>query len=63
MQQHSIQTYSQHRRGWELCSVGDVYVGENDTVNVYVRKAVAYKNIIVNYVLEDGSQFFLRILL
>ena len=42
-------------KGWELCSVGDVYVGENDTVNVYVRKAVAYKNIIVNYVLEDGS--------
>ena len=24
--------------GYELCEVGDVYIGENDTVNVEVRK-------------------------
>ena len=40
--------------GYELCAVGDVYIGENDTVNVEVRKkAVEEKTVYVSYIDEE----------
>ena len=46
--------------GYELCVVGDVYFGENDTVNVEVRKvAVATeKTIYVSYIDEETKMPF-----
>ncbi len=35
--------------GYELCAVGDVYIGENDTVNVEVRKVVTERTVYVSY--------------
>ena len=37
--------------GYELCETGDVYIGENDTVNVKVRKPAepAVKNVKINF--------------
>ena len=44
--------------GYELCETGDVYIGENDTVNVEVRKSVVReKDIVIGYVDEkDGTE-------
>ena len=41
--------------GYELCAVGDVYIGENDTVNVEVRKkaTVEEKTVYVSYIDEE----------
>ena len=40
--------------GYELCNTGDVYIGENDTVNVEVRKkAVEEKTVYVSYIDEE----------
>ena len=39
--------------GYELCETGDVYIGENDTVNVKVREAK--KPVYVSYILESGE--------
>ena len=42
--------------GYELRQTGDVYIGDGDTLNVYVRKKEAeQKSIIVNYVLENDT--------
>ena len=39
--------------GYELCAVGDVYIGENDTVNVEVRKVVTERTVYVSYIDEE----------
>ena len=42
--------------GYELCSVGDVYVGEADAVTVTVReKAVEERTVYVKFETEDGK--------
>lgn len=44
-------------KGYELCQVGDMYIGNGDTMNVFVREVqvVTDKNIIVNYVDEENK--------
>ena len=42
--------------GYELCETGDVYIGENDTVNVKVREAKKPAKVVyVSYILESGE--------
>ena len=42
--------------GYELCETGDVYIGENDTVNVKVREAKKPAKVVyVSYILENGE--------
>ena len=44
-------------KGYELCQVGDMYIGNGDTMNVFVREAqvVTDKNVIVSYVDENNK--------
>ena len=44
-------------KGYELCQVGDMYIGLGDTMNVFVREVqvVTDKNIIVSYVNEENK--------
>ena len=42
--------------GYELCVVGDVYFGENDTVNVEVRKAATTKEVKINLYDEEAEK-------
>ena len=44
--------------GYELCAVGDVYIGENDTVNVEVRKVVTERTVYVSYIDEETKMPF-----
>ena len=45
--------------GYELCELGDVYIGENDTVNVEVRKLAAEeKTVYVSYIDEETKMPF-----
>ena len=45
--------------GYELCETGDVYFGDNDTLNVKVRKKAAEKKIIyVSYIDEETKMPF-----
>ena len=44
--------------GYELCAVGDVYFGENDTVNVEVRKVVTERTVYVSYIDEETKMPF-----
>ena len=42
--------------GYELCETGDVYIGENDTVNVKVREVKKPAKVVyVSYILENGE--------
>ena len=42
--------------GYELCETGDVYIGENDTVNVKVREVKKPAKVVyVSYILESGE--------
>ena len=42
--------------GYELCETGDVYIGENDTVNVKVREIKKPAKVVyVSYILESGE--------
>ena len=42
--------------GYELCETGDVYIGENDTVNVTVREIKKPAKVVyVSYILESGE--------
>ena len=42
--------------GYELCEEGDVYIGENDTVNVKVREVKKPAKVVyVSYILESGA--------
>ena len=42
--------------GYELCETGDVYIGENDTVNVKVREVKKPAKVVyVSYILESGK--------
>ena len=42
--------------GYELCETGDVYIGENDTVNVKVRETKKPAKVVyVSYILENGE--------
>ena len=43
--------------GWELCEVGDIYLGTSTVAKVKIRQVEAeQRNIAVKYVTEDGTE-------
>ena len=41
--------------GWELASVGDITINEDNTANVVVREKVYQRDVVINYVDEAGN--------